>query len=152
MPTDRPDWFLAPGIAALGGTRDADGGPRVMRISAVRRAPDGRIVVYVSVPEWLEALTHLCATGAIAATFCRSSDYRTVQLKGRDACVIALPDDERFLAEYIAANTAALSSAIRIPVDHTRRLWSTRAVAVAFTPESAFEGTPGPNAGRELPL
>lgn len=145
-------WFLAPGVMSFVSTRDAQGNPNVTRTLGARFAPDGRtLIVYPAVPEGLTALANIADNGHVAFLACRSRDYNTIQFKGRDARIVSFPDDDTFVREFAALNRQAIKD-IGIPGVVVDRLASYEAVAVAFTPEQAWNQTPGAHAGRELPL
>ena len=85
--------------------------------------------------------------------FSQPSTHRTIQLKASDAGLVPLEAGDRERLEvYVQAFVRDLTS-----IEHTTPY--ARAVigpdvddliAISFTPEAAFEQSPGPSAGRRL--
>ena len=89
----------------------------------------------------------------IAVVFSRPSTHRTLQLKADDARVRAATSDEAaIVATYVEAFGREIASLGHTDVQ-ARTLFAFRAddlVAIDFTPNAAFEQTPGPKAGSPL--
>lgn len=119
------------------------------RITADRR----RVTVLVPVAKGAALLADIRARGAIAAVFSQPSTHRTLQLKGVDAMIEPITDDDhRIAAQYRAAFVHELDL-----LGYDPRMISAMLdpgqdgfVAVSFTPDAAFSQTPGPNAGAPL--
>lgn len=147
-------WYLCPGTVVFVGTRDTEGNPFASRAVAVRRARDGvGLLAFVSMPQGVETLANVTATGHVAVCIARPDDYRTVQLKSWDARIVARhPDDEAFLAAAYDATLVVVAS-LGLDTVVMRRLQTLHgAVAVQFTPAGMWDQAPGAGAGRELPL
>ena len=90
---------------------------------------------------------------SIAVVFSRPSTHRTLQLKADDARVRAVTSDEAaIVATYVEAFGREIASLGHTDVQ-ARTLFAFRAddlVAIDFTPNAAFEQTPGPKAGSPL--
>jgi hypothetical protein len=144
-----------PGISITAASRTAANLPQLGRALGCRIAADRRrVTVLVPADQNAALVAALRESRAIAVVFSEPSTHRTIQLKGGDAAVAALAagDAERAArwAEGFAAGLAALGyngSMVRT------FLWCDPAalVAVGFTPQAAFEQTPGPQAGMPLP-
>ena len=89
----------------------------------------------------------------IAVVFSQPTTHRTIQLKGTDAAVVpVLDDDPHVWAAYLERLTGELRhigfsdgfarAMVKVP--------SADVVAVAFEPSAAFVQTPGPKAGTPL--
>lgn len=91
----------------------------------------------------------------IAVVFSQPSTHRTLQLKGRDACSVpAQPADVGLVRRHVLLFAGEIA-----PLGWDREFveslfWHEPEdlLAIRFTPEGAFVGTPGPDAGRTLPL
>ena len=145
---------MARGVSVIVGSRDAQLRPSIMRAVGSRVEADGRdITVYLSRPQSRQLLQDLAAVGRLAVVFSEPSTHRSVQLKtSRAEMRNAAAEDAPVLERYLASmehELAQVGFAPAIP----RALLSHRledVVAVRFTPEQAFEQTPGPRAGAAL--
>lgn len=142
------------GVSVIVGSRDAALRPSVMRGVGSRIEADGRaITVYLSRPQSRQLVQDLAATGRIAVVFSEPSTHRTVQLKAsrvemRNADAGDAPVLERYLRsmEHEVQKVGFGPPLTRAMLAH--RLEDV--VAVRFTPEQAFDQTPGPRAGAAL--
>lgn len=143
--------FLTSGVSLLVGTRDPDNVPACVRAMGAIVAPDRRsLTVLLPVATADRTLANLRDNGRIAVTFSRIIDHRGVQIKGQ--CLAIRPataDEERVQRAYADAWFAALEE-IGLPRATTARLAVTPGVAIEVRPETVFEQTPGPSAGRVL--
>ena len=145
---------MARGVSVIVASCDAALRPSIMRAVGSRVEADGRdITVYLSRPQSRQLLQDLAAVGHLAVVFSEPSTHRSVQLKtSRVEMRNASAEDAPVLARYLASMERELGQigfAPAIP----RALLSHRledVVAVRFTPEQAFEQTPGPRAGTQL--
>jgi hypothetical protein len=143
-------WFLGPGVIIAMGTRDAQGRPTASRVIAAQPSQDLRaLVLFVAVPEGLAGLVQLSDNGQLAVGFTRVTDYRSMQLKGTDARIVAAPDAPAIIERHVARQVPVMAAA-GVSEAFLRSLWSPEAVAVRFTPEGAWDQTPGPTAGRRF--
>lgn len=145
--------FLQGGVNATLGARTANGRP-VIGIGVAARVRDME-EVRVLVPEGanrslLEAVAH---GSALAATFSRARDHRSIQLKAHAAAIGRLEPGD--LGE--AARQSAILADDLMELGYTRAqaeayafCGATDLVAIAFRPERVFTQTPGPGAGAEL--
>lgn len=141
--------FLTSGVSLLVGTRDHDNVPACARAMGASIAADRRsLTVYVPVATAERTLANLRDNGRIAITFSRVIDLRGVQIKGQ--CVgtrASTAEDEPLQQQYAHAFFGALEE-IGIPRATSSRWAVTPSVAIEVRPETLFEQTPGPSAGR----
>ena len=146
--------MMARGVSVIVGSRDAKLRPSIMRAVGSRVEADGRdITVYLSRPQSRQLVQDLAATGHIAVVFSVPSTHRSVQLKAsRVEMRNADADDAPVLARYLASMEHEVQQVGFAP-PLTRAMLAHRledVVAVRFTPEQAFDQTPGPKAGTKL--
>jgi hypothetical protein len=141
--------LLKLGVSVLAATRDANMKPSIVRCGAARLGDEGLVRVAVPLPEGARTLANLESTRVIALTAVLPTTYRTLQVKGRDARRIEWSG----LEEIVIAHRAAFVEevlAVGLARENAPVMWSTRFVAIAFTPEEIFDQTPGPSAGLTL--
>ncbi|MFN7958714.1 MAG: hypothetical protein U0P46_10405 [Holophagaceae bacterium] len=146
--------FMAGGVSINTGSSGPDGRPSQCRAFGCRVEGAGRrIRIFLSAPHAVDLLRDVRRSGALAVVFSDPPTHRTIQLKGRDARVEPLaPDDPAVVAAYRAAFVACLGP-LGFPEPVVRALLDcpdSDLVAVAFTPEAAFNQTPGAQAGAPL--
>ncbi|NNU44505.1 hypothetical protein [Ramlibacter montanisoli] len=146
--------MMARGISVIVAARDAGLRPSLMRAVGSRVEADGRdITVYLSRPQSRQVLEDLASNGHIAVVFSEPSTHRTVQLKAsRVEMRGAGEGDAPVLARYLRSMEHEIQQVGFAP-PLTRAMLAHRlqdVVAVRFTPEQAFDQTPGPRAGSPL--
>jgi hypothetical protein len=145
--------FVTGGVSIIAASRGADNRPAIARAAGCRVSRDGRrITLFVSAARGSALLEAVRSTGVIAAVFSQPSTHRTIQLKGSDGAVATLePGDAELVARYADAFAAELSGLGYSEVGRAV-VWAPleELLAVAYTPTSAFDQTPGPRAGRRL--
>ena len=146
--------FMKRGVSVIVGSRDAQLRPSIMRAVGSSVAGDGsEITVFLARPQARQLLQDIAATGWIAVVFSEPSTHRSLQLKAtRSTQRDATPADAVLLERYLASLERELGC-VGIPAPVGRAMLAHRIedlVAVSFTPESAFERTPGPRAGTQL--
>ncbi|MEA3393740.1 MAG: pyridoxamine 5'-phosphate oxidase family protein [Pseudomonadota bacterium] len=147
--------LITSGVSTIVASHDASGRPSLMRAVGAATTPDGtRITVYLNRPACPQLLADLQATGQIAVVFSEPFSHRAVQVK---ACRVELraagPEDAPVLARYLAGMEHELGR-IGFGPDYTRTMLAYQlgdVAAVSFSPEQAFDQTPGPKAGASLP-
>ncbi len=140
--------FIDAGVTASVATRSADLVPDCMLAVAARVAPDRRhVTVFLPAATATIAARNLADNGAIAVTFSRTSDNRTLQVKGRAVSVRPAADALRPTVEAYFANLAGSLERVGYPPRLVRRVavWPCLAVEVAV--EALYVPTPGPRAG-----
>jgi len=143
--------MMARGVSAIVGSRDEAFRPSIMRAVGTDVAPDGsRITVYLSRSQSRQLLQDIASTGHVAAVFSEPATHRTVQVKARAAELRAATQADRpVLARYLASMEHEIGR-VGYPAALARAMLAHRledVVAVSFTPEQAFDQTPGPRAG-----
>jgi len=146
--------MMARGVSVIVASRDAGLRPNLMRAVGSRVEEDGRtITVYLSRRQSRQVVQDLAATGSIAVVFSEPSTHRTVQLKAaRLDMRNADPQDIPVLERYRESMEREIQQVGFAP-PLTRAMLAHRledVVAVRFTPEQAFDQTPGPRAGTPL--
>ena len=146
--------MMARGVSVIVASRDAALRPNLMRAVGSRVEEDGRtITVYLSRRQSRQVVQDLAATGHIAVVFSEPSTHRTVQLKAsRLDMRNADPQDIPVLERYRESMEREIQQVGFAP-PLTRAMLAHRledVVAVRFTPEQAFDQTPGPRAGTPL--
>lgn len=146
--------FLQGGVAATLGARTAEARPIVGAGIACRVSSMSLVRVLVPRRPNAGLLEAIRGGSAIAATFSRARDHRSIQLKAAAAVIMdPLADD---MCE--AARQCAIFADELVELGYTRP--QARAyvaydpadlVSVEFRPDRIFTQTPGPGAGAELP-
>jgi hypothetical protein len=142
--------LMARGVSVLAASRDAALTPSVMRAIGSNVEDAGRrITVYVSRRQARQLLEDL-ATGPIAVVFSEPATHRSIQVKA-SRCTLrdGRPEDAPLLARYLASMEREIQR-VGYPPHLTRAMLAHEpedVVAITFTPEQAFEQTPGPRAG-----
>ena len=133
-----------------------DGMPHVVRALGVVEEDDGRLSVLLSAlasPALLEAVA---GTGRVALVVCRPTTLHTVQYKGTDA-VVRDADDDRYRRLLRERGDAFWADIEQLGFDRTSlAAWydvpAGALVRICFTPQGAWNGTPGPGSGMPLEL
>lgn len=147
--------LIASGVSTIVASRDAQHQPSIMRAVGASITPQGdSITVFLNRSAAAQLLADLRATGRIAVVFSEPSTHRTVQVKaGHVLLREALTADNELLHRYLDAMEVQLQR-VGFGPRHTRTMLAHRpedVVAVSFSPEQAYDQTPGPKAGASLP-
>lgn len=146
--------FLTHHVSILVGSCSADREPSIVRAYGCRVAPDRRsLKVFLSVAQSRVLLDDLRAGAAVAVVFSRPTTHETLQLKGTHARLVPLDDGDR---DLMRAYGRSFQEEIAV-IGHRDRFANAvmaaveeEAVGMEFTPNAAFEQTPGPSAGQPL--
>jgi hypothetical protein len=145
--------MMARGVSVIVASHDAALRPNLMRAVGSRIEEKGAITVYLARRQSRQVVQDLAATGHIAVVFSEPSTHRSVQLKAtRVEMRSAEAQDTPFLERYREAMEREIQQVGFAP-PLTRAMLAHRLddlVAVRFTPEQAFDQTPGPRAGTPL--
>ncbi len=146
--------LIASGVSTIVASRNAQQQPSLMRAVGASITPQGeQITVYLNRVSARQVLDDLHDTGHIAVVFSEPYSHRTVQVKAsRVQLRSAEPEDATLLQRYLAAMEVQLQR-IGFGAHCTRTMLAHRledVVAVTFTPEQAYDQTPGPQAGIHL--
>lgn len=142
------------GVSAIVASRDAQLRPSVMRAVGARISADGRhVTVYLRPSQSRQLLADITATGHIAVVFSDPPSHRAVQVKATAARLRPVePGDGAVLRRYLIAMQHCVGQVGYGP-DYVAAMLAAPPhdlVAVEFTPETAFDQTPGPHAGAPL--
>ncbi len=146
--------FLASGVAFQLGACSAEGRPTICRGLAARVLEDGRVMVLLSAESGFEVLAAIRETGRVALNIAAPATVRSLHLKGGDAVVSMEAGMRPLLDQFHAAFCGSLSK-IGYALEFTESWFGIPehdVAAVTFTPDRAFDQTPGPGAGNALPL
>ena len=146
--------FIQQRVSISIAARGADNMPSITRGLGMRVSPDRRqVTVLLPTQASRQVLEDLRDNGTIAAVFTRPSTHQTLQLKGVDAEFVAPDAEDRTLCvawqESFVAELLELGYEERFARGVFAGL-TDELVAVRFTPDAAFEQTPGPSAGQPL--
>lgn len=147
-------WITGPvGIAVA--TRDADMVPDLAQCLGCRVTAEGRVALILAAAQAPGLLACVEAGAPLAVTFSVPSTNRTVQLKAPSGRVgPARRADRDAVGRYRVALERELAS-VGFPPPYTRALLAAAdddLATITFTPREAFDQTPGPLAGKRLPL
>ena len=146
--------MMTRGVSVIVGSRDEMLRPSIMRAVGSEVAPDGAsITVFLARSQSRQLLQDIASTGHVAAVFSEPSSHRTVQLKARQATIRPATEADRpALDSYLASMEHEIQH-VGYTLAMARAMLAHRledVVAVGFTPEQAFDQTPGPRAGSRL--
>ena len=146
--------FLQSGISMHAASVGSGNIAHVARAAGCRVARDRRsVTVYLVESQAREVLDDLRVRPAVAVVFTRPRSHRTVQLKGSDARVAPVREEEFAEVDRQVAVFEAELRSIGFPDRFGRTLAGGSALglaAITFTPTSGFLQTPGPSAGTAL--
>jgi len=146
--------FLTGGVSINAGSSSAEGVPSLCRAFGCRVDPGaGRITLFFAGSQAADLVRDVTGSGALAVVFSDPPTHRTIQIKGRDARLAPLAEGD--LALVTAYRTAFAQCLVFLGFTETlvRTLLDcpdTDLVALVFTPQVAFDGTPGAQAGAPL--
>lgn len=147
--------FLALGVSHQVGACSHDGTPTLCRGLAAQLEADGRLVVILSAESGFEVLAAVRETRRVAVNFTLPETYKSMSLLGRDAEVSPGGGAFRDLVRDRHVKFRRQLEGHGIPPSYTES-WYVRPdddlMAIRFTPFSARNQTPGPDAGAALAL
>lgn len=147
--------FVAGDHSIVAASRSADRTPSLARSLGCRVSADRRSVLLLFHPrQAAELLADVAGCGRIAVVFSEPTTHKTLQLKGSDARLVTPPADAAALAERHVGGFAGVVGGLGFRADLVRTVLAGEPAplaAVEFSPDAAFEQTPGPQAGARLP-
>ncbi len=146
--------FLQGGVAATLGARKIDGRPVVGNGVACRIDGMAEVRILLSRSANATFLQAVADGSAVAATFSRARDHRSIQLKATGARVCEAAPDDTIEAERqcaLLADELVELGYTRVQANAYALCGTTDLVSLEFRPERVFTQTPGPGAGAELP-
>lgn len=146
--------LIEQGVSVIVASRDAQLRPSLMRAMGSQLGADGALItVYLRPSQARPLLADLAAGGPIAVVFSDPASNRTLQVKAGGARARAVtPADQAVLRRYRVSMQQRIGQ-VGFGPDFVAAFLAAPAddlVALEFTPESAFDQTPGPGAGRTL--
>ena len=142
------------GVSVIVASRDAALRPSIMRGVGSAIDPGGtQVTVYLRRSQSRQLLQDIAAGSGLAVVFSEPPTHRTLQLKARTATQRpAGPADLPLLQRYLASMQSELAQVGYGPAFVAAMLSAPLedVVAVQFSPEAAFDQTPGPRAGTPL--
>lgn len=147
--------FLEQGVSHQVGACSLDGRPTLCRALAARVEPDGRLAVVLSGESGFEVLDAVRETRRVALNLTLPETYRSVSLLGRDAEIAPGGAEFRELVIDRYHKFRQQLEGHGIPPSYTEA-WYLRPdddlMTIRFTPFSARNQTPGPDAGAAMAL
>ncbi|MBA4265789.1 MAG: hypothetical protein C0453_11950 [Comamonadaceae bacterium] len=142
------------GVSVIVSSCGADLTPSVMRAVGSQISGNGcQLTVYLCRSQSGQLLQDVARSGRLAAVFSQPSTHRTVQLKTRTAHLReATEHDAPALQRYLAGMERELTN-VGFAAVYARAMLACRledVVAIEFTPDLAFDQTPGPMAGQPI--
>lgn len=113
----------------------------------------GRITVFMSQVEGAALVEDVRRTGAIAVMLSEPASHKAVQYKGKDAKVKRATANEVKIVEAYRRKFVSVVAPLGFDPQGVMAILScppSELVSISFTPESAFQQTPGPGAGAAL--
>jgi hypothetical protein len=145
--------FLQGGVAVTLGARSAIGRPIVGVGVACRIADMTDVRVLLSRSANADLVEGIRNGSALAATFSRARDHRSIQLKAMRASIQETASDDFIEAErqcaLLADELVELGYA-RLQANAYAQCGTSDLVSLEFRPDRVFTQTPGPGAGAEL--
>lgn len=142
------------GVSVIVASRDAAQRPSLMRgVGSAISACGTQVTVYLRRSQSRQLLQDIAAGGGVAVVFSEPPTHRTLQLKAGAATVRAAgADDVPLLQRYLASMQHELAQVGYGPAFAAAMLSAPLedVVALQFTPQAAFDQTPGPRAGAPL--
>ena len=146
--------FIQTGISIVAASRDDARLPSIARASGCRVSDDRRAVsVFLPMSQAAQLVADIRRCACIAVVFSRPSTHRTLQLKAVDARVRNASGDEAALVRRYIEAFAREIAVLGHTDEQARAMFEFRdddLLAIDFTPDAAFEQTPGPKAGSPL--
>ncbi|WP_342133414.1 hypothetical protein [Hydrogenophaga sp. OTU3427] len=146
--------MMASGVSVIVASCSPAMVPSVMRAVGSEVGNGGRdITVFVTRSQSAQLLQDIATTGRVSVVFSAPRSHRTVQVKSRHARLRELaPSDLATLLRYRDAMEVEVG-AVGFPPVFVHAMLAHRVddvVAICFSPEQAFDQSPGPNAGASL--
>ncbi|WP_114853033.1 pyridoxamine 5'-phosphate oxidase family protein [Bosea caraganae] len=142
--------FLASPVMIILGTADSLGRPAIGRGLGCRFHTDGRMELAFSRWQWPRTAADIAATGQLAATWARPSDYVSYQLKGRAELREAGPG-ERDAAQRYCSDVSGVLTGLGVAPEQVAHWLTTQDLVLArLTVTEAYIQTPGQRAGVAL--
>lgn len=146
--------FIQKGVSINVASRDVRRVPSLTRALSCRVDADGkRLRIALARSQSSDLLRDIETSGAVAVVFTEPSTHRTLQIKGSDAREVALEPADQVCLDLTHIAFAAEIGQLGFDAVFTARLFHVAPddlAVLAFTPQTVFQQTPGPNAGALL--
>lgn len=146
--------FIQKGVSINVASRDVRRVPSLTRALSCRVDADGkRLRIAVARSQSRDLLRDIEKSGAIAVVFTEPSTHRTLQIKGDDAAEVTVDAADRDCLAHTRAAFGAEIGTLGFDAAFNGRLFHVEPddlAVLAFTPQTVFQQTPGPNAGALL--
>lgn len=145
--------FIQSGVSVIVGVVGADGRAQAGRALATRVVAGGVIRLMYPTDGNAAITTSAQSGGPIAATFSAPLSHRTIQLKAGLSRAEHLEPEDRIAVERQMDAFAAVLRTLGFPPYFVKTFCDNRSTHIgvlSFVPQTAYEQTPGPGAGREL--
>jgi hypothetical protein len=146
--------FVQGGVSVVIASSNAALEPDVVRGCGCRISRDlRRVTVLYDKLRGARVLDDFAANGRIAVVFTQPSTHRTIQLKGTDAAMVRPAAADLSLARGHRDKWIEELSRLGYTREFSAAVWGPlpeSLAAIAFTPTTAFQQTPGPAAGQPL--
>lgn len=112
----------------------------------------GRLRVFVSASQASDVVEDVRGSGMLSVTFSVPSTHQTIQLKSRDARVVAVTAADRDVMQDYVAKFAHSIGVLGFSEEFTQAFFASPddEVAIEFAPAECFEQTPGSCAGERI--
>lgn len=146
--------FIQGNVTIYAAATGADLSPQIARAAGCRvNTKENHVTIFLGAARASALLAAVRAHHTLAVVFSQPGIHKAMQLKTRAADIVSLQrDDAVFIADYCERMIAHITPLGFAP-DMLRAFFSiplSDAVALQFTPDDAFDQTPGPNAGVAL--
>lgn len=147
--------LLAGPIAISAAGRDSDLRPSVAHAYGCRVVAGGEAIrIFLLRDEARQVLADIAANGEVATVYSDVRSFRSLQIKGHDARIVAFDtEDAAYRAAYFRITSQELLALGHAP-GLAQGYFSVPEMAdfatVTFTPGEIFQQTPGPGAGAKL--
>jgi hypothetical protein len=143
--------FVESGVAVVVGTGDNLGRPEIAYGWAPRVLDDRTSVeLFIDEARAEKTMANLRGDGRIAVTLAEPISYRSVQFKGKFLGSRPVDEPDRNWVKKHRDAFATTLALIGDPLTVIQALWLEDVVEVSLSVESAFNQTPGPEAGKPL--
>jgi hypothetical protein len=146
--------FVQSGVSIIAASRDAQNRPLVTRAVGCRMSADRRrVTIFLPRPRASAIIAAVEQGAPLAAVFTLPSTHHSIQLKAASAEVSPLEKRDRDIIERYSADWVREVTPLGFRPELVGALVACageEVVAVTFTPDCAFQQTPGPTAG--IPL
>jgi hypothetical protein len=145
--------FVQSGVSVIVGVVGADGRAQAGRALATRVVSGGAFRLMYPADGNAAITASAQSGGPIAVTFSAPLSHRTIQLKAGSSRAEQLDPEDRISVEHQIDAFAAVLRVLGFPPPFVKSFCDNRSKSISvlsFVPQTAYEQTPGPGAGREL--